>query len=767
MKMKKVVGGILITAMALSNLGIAFAATETMTVEAKAMSIYQEPSIPTDTNLTEAQAEKIIKGHIKKYFDIDVDKLSGEVQTRIEFREDWNMRGSYVWSMMVSRFTRDENLSIDIAISDKTGKIVSMNRYDYKYNQENQVAKYTKEEARTIAQAFLKKINVDLLENINTTPTDESYYDIYYTNGIRPTDYRFYFGREEDGVLVSGNGINIGVNSGTGQVSNYSYNWTEETLPEKTNIITEEDAKSILKKQVELKLMYVPVSSNNKYYYPGQAPTEVKLVYVPNFEAGNMIDAKTGELINYYGKTVDTLKKIDVTDSQKAEFDKLTDKPARQKELTKEEVTVIAQEILNKIFQEKVTIVRTNYYSNQQFYEFNGRKVWQISFRIGDNQFEGNLSIDALTEEIINLYHYNYFRYEMMMMEGEKPSNTISIEDAYFKSIEFLKEYFPGKMKSVKTEQIINENPAGETYFTFQRIENGIAYQNNFINISMDAQTGKIANLHYRWDDIQLPKADPKLSKEEVTNKYMANQNVKLMYQTIYPNSYDGAPELKLIYNIQSKEIGAQYIDANDGGFLDYNGTPVNKKKEKQANIRELLNGYSNARELTIMYENDVLDLDSLNLSDSITKKEAIKMMVLARGYYAFAGTDVGKLNFTDISEDDPYYQYIQAAVANRMIENKAEAFNGEEILTREKMAAMVLKMSYLDPIAKAKGIYKLPVEDLKDIDPDLLGYVALAYGLDIIKGAGDNYKPKQNINLAEAAIAIYRMMEMMGNRLY
>jgi len=772
MKIKKVVGGILITALALSNIGLAFATTEG-TVEAKPAAINQEnlSNLPTNPKITEAQAEKIIKGYIKKYFEIDVDQLGGEVQTRIEFREDWNMRGNYVWSMMIHKYNRDESLSIDVAVSDKTGKIITMNRYDYKHNQEGQVAKYTKDEARVIAVEFLKKVNADLLGSVNMDPTEDPYYyNIHYNNGIRPTEYRFNFGRVENEILVAGNGITIGVNSATGQINNYNYNWTEEALPDKANIVSEEAAKSTLKKQVDLRLMYVPVVGNGKYYMPPQKPTEVKLVYLPSFEVGNMIDAKSGEMINYYGKTIDTLKKLDVTEAERTEFKTLTDKPVRQKELTKEEATALGQELLNKIFNEKVTITRTNYYSSQQhYYEFNGRKVWQLSFRVGENQYEGNISIDALTEEIMNFYHHNYYRYEMMMKEGEKPANSLTQEEAYNRAISILKEFFPGKMKSIKTEFVVSDlqHPSPELHFYFQRMENNIIYQNNNISISLDAQNGSLVNLYYRWDDIQLPKSTPQLSKEQATAKYIDAQNVKLQYQTIYPNSNEAKPEVKLIYSIMPKELGSQYIDANDGSFLDYNGTPVKAKKEKQADTRELIKNHANAKELTIMYESDVLDLDNYKLTDSITKNEAIKMMVLARGYYAYSGVEIGKLNFTDVKEDDPYYQYIQTAVGNRMIENKAEAFNGEKILTREELAAMIISMTYLNPVAEAKNIFVLPLQDANNINPVLIGHVALAYGLDIIKASGDSFLPKDNITLAEAAVAIYRMMELMGNRLY
>ncbi len=760
MKIQKVVGGVLITVLSLTNIGFGFAASSVVTVEERPAAYTETINLPQNTNLSEAEAPKIIKENINRYFGINVDQLDGDVQTRMEYREDWNSPGSYVWSMSVYRYARDESLSIDMAISDKTFKVVQMYINDYKYNQQELVAKYTKAEAKAVADAFLKKVNSDLLDKIDLESENPYYYDVYYSNGIRPTEYIFFYNRLENGIPVAGNGINIGVNSRTGTVSNYSFSWSEAELPVKNDIISKEEAVVKFDQGLDVKLMYVAIQ--NRYYASSQKPTDIKLVYIPSYEAGNMVDAKTGEVIRGYGMPSISVKELDVSPAEKEDFKKLTDKAVRTKEMTKEDALRVGQNILEKLYGSKVEIVRSNYYSSQNYSEFNGRKVWQLGFRVGDNQHEGNISIDALTEEIMNLSHYDYYKNDMMK-EGEAPKSLLTQEEAYDKAIGYLKEYYPGKLKSINTEISLNNIVSAETYFSFQRMENDILFQNNFISIGLDPETGLVTSMYYRWDDLQLSKTNAAISKEAAKEKYMAALDVKLQYQSIYLES-NTAPDLKLVYQLLPKEPVTQYIDAMDGSLVDYYGKKVVSIRERQSNITELLKGHLDSKALTIMYDNGVLDLTSFKLEDSITKYEALKMMVLARGYHQSVGYDVGKLNFTDVSEDDAYYPYIQAAVANRMIENKAEAFNGDEIVTREKMAAMLIGMTYLDTAAEAKDIFKPQLEDISDIDPELLGYAALAYGLDIIKADENVFKPKESITLGEAAVAIYRTMELMGN---
>lgn len=766
MKINKVVGGLLITTLSLSNICFGFAASSVVTVEEKpAAAAYTETNnLPQNPNISEAEAQKIMKENINKYFGINIDQLEGEVQTRMEYREDWSTPGDFVWSMSVYRYTRDSSLSIDMAISDKTFKVVQMSINDYMYNQQDQVAKFTRDEAKVVADAFLKKVNSDILNKLSTdTSEDPYYYDPYYTNGIRPTDYRFYYSRLENGIPVAGNGVNIGVNSGTGKVTSYGFTWSEAELSDKDDIISQEEAVKKFNQNLSANLMYVTVQ--DRYYISSQKPTDIKLVYVPSNNAGNLVDAKTGEPFTGYGMPSINIKKLEVSAEEKAEFKKLMDRAVRPKEMTKEDALKVGQDILEGLYGERVEIIRSNYYNNQYNNEFNGRKVWQLGFRVGDNQHEGNITIDAITEEIINLSHYNYYKYDMMAKEGEETTSLLTQEEAYQKAIAYLKTYFPGKMKSLNTEVTVYENTSPEIYFSFQRIENDIMFQNNFISIGMDAENGQVTNIYYRWDDMKLPNTDNAISSKAAIDKYMASIIVKLQYQPIYLESKN-APEMKLAYQLQPNEPTLQYIDAKDGSLLDYSGRLVVSRTQRQSAMAELLKGHSNAQELMIMYDNGMLDLASFKLEDSITKYEAIKMMVLARGYYQYIGYDVGKLNFTDVNEDNAYYPFIQAAVANKMIENKTEAFKGDEILTREKMAAMLIGMSYLDTAANAKNIYSLPFKDAGDIDPQLLGHAALAYGLDIIKANGDAFEPKANITLGEAAVAIYRIMALMGNRI-
>jgi hypothetical protein len=48
---------------------------------------------------------------------------------------------------------------------------------------------------------------------------------------------------------------------------------------------------------------------------------------------------------------------------------------------------------------------------------------------------------------------------------------------------------------------------------------------------------------------------------------------------------------------------------------------------------------------------------------------------------------------------------------------------------------------------------------DQGSIDPELIGYVAIAKGMNIIGGSGGNFYPKNSLTRAEAAVMLYNRL--------
>ncbi len=82
----------------------------------------------------------------------------------------------------------------------------------------------------------------------------------------------------------------------------------------------------------------------------------------------------------------------------------------------------------------------------------------------------------------------------------------------------------------------------------------------------------------------------------------------------------------------------------------------------------------------------------------------------------------------------------------------------GDDI-SRQVLARLMIRFLGLDRAARAKGIFTVPFADAPSISPDSLGYVALAYGLGILRGDGSYFRPADPVSRAEAAVALVRTL--------
>jgi hypothetical protein len=106
-------------------------------------------------------------------------------------------------------------------------------------------------------------------------------------------------------------------------------------------------------------------------------------------------------------------------------------------------------------------------------------------------------------------------------------------------------------------------------------------------------------------------------------------------------------------------------------------------------------------------------------------------------------------------------YPFLQFAVEEKILENKAVKIDLDKKVTREELAEIIIKAENLDSIGKLNEIYTVNelYLDADDIDKELLGYVALCNGLDIMKGNKGKFNPKKEVTYAEAVVAIYKAL--------
>jgi hypothetical protein len=705
----------------------------------------QEPEIKRD------QALEIGKKALTEYLGINVD--TKKYQSNMQYRRDWENPNLLVWSMQWNYNDHLEYSNVSITINAFTGEILEMSKDDGKYGDTTpRVTTITREEAQAKAEAFINKMKPGILSETKLTNNMEEYHQYY--GGPYPLFYHFNYVRIIDGVKYDSNYINVGMDGATGEIRNFAYRWETITkLPPKEGIISIAEANKIYRENIRLDLIYLPIRDEFNYQ---PLPKSIKLAYRPAYDFANMIDAKTGKAIGWNGKEQEQQMQMkDLNDKEKeAIYSKSRPVTKQPNEISREKAEALALAVIKAEIGEEAKIQHSSYIEGDSHWEAAGRKAWEINFTIEkkDSQqstavapvYNGRVLIDALTEEIlaINNWHYQEFSY------GQTFEPVITWEEAYDKAVKLIEKYHPGKIMNLNTRQTYvkysefvdgREIPPMEYYFNFTRKEAGAVYEDNQINVSYNTKTGMLQNFNCRWqENLSFPSTEQAISADEAKNILFTLNELELAYfRYNTTNDYQNPVfDTKLIYRFVPKRSAyTQYmlLDAVTGNPINYNGQPISIDQDND--FENLVKGHWVEKSARILAQQGILDRNIFKPDEKINKLDAVKILVKARGmdYYYPMREEADKLKFSDISEDSPDYRYIQMAMRYGIIENKEGKFNGEANISREEFAVMVVKLLRYDTLAKAKNIFKLSFKDENKIASDLIGYVAICQGLEII----------------------------------
>lgn len=208
---------------------------------------------------------------------------------------NWNFSFSY---------NKDNNYNyISASVDAVTGELKSFYRGGSDIdNIQGKETKYTKEQAKKIAEDYLNKIQPDKFKQVE-------YQDINI-NESKVSSYQFNYVYKANGILCPFNTISINVSPYTGEITNYYINWISVELPSAQNIISSDEAYNILFNNADFGLNYIAI-----YDYTKSEPQnpEIKLAYQLN-DFYNFIDAKTGQIVDYNGKPITSGTNIEFTD---------------------------------------------------------------------------------------------------------------------------------------------------------------------------------------------------------------------------------------------------------------------------------------------------------------------------------------------------------------------------------------------------------------------------------------------------------------------
>jgi len=738
--------------------------TDTVIVNSGVVEKSSTADAEATAKITKDEAKAIGIKILKKYFKLVIDDKN--YQCNIQLMPDYLNQERYVWSLNWNSVNALTSISAGVTIDSETGTVTGFNKYEYNGSAEPMPVAKTEAEAKKIAIAFIKKINPTEYKQTQYIADTN-----YYSMGMyREANYNFRFVRKINGILYENNAITVTVDGRTGSVTNYSFNWSDASkFATAEGIVSKADALKKFKENPSVKLAYIAKRTAGDYQ---SKVTEAKLIYQISSTYTNFVDAKSGELVDWNGIAVKAQKELDLTAVEKEAL--LKDIKPREnlaKELDADQAKELAVKYGMEIFGETYEAQSASYSDGANSWsEGRGSDAWSVQLvRSGYSYmgFGGNIVLNADTGALIACYMYNPMMDTTATDEEFVPK--ITWEEAYRSSIDMLKKYFPEKLGEVNTKQTQVDNISyiggkkymnRNYYFTFERIVNGIPYAENNVNISFDAATGKVTNLGSAWDmSMKFPSVAKVVSEEKATANYFKEYEPVLCYQTIFDQEKN-TQNIVLAYAMRDEKLTGfmANIDALTGNFIDYFGQPI---KKATSSFDKAIKGSKYEKALKILAFQGVIEKDSFSMKKEIKKSEFIKMLVTAKGYGYYGGMGES-LRFTNMKVADPYYRYLQSAVSMGLVENKKKEFDMKEKMTREEMAELVVKYLKYDRLAKAKNIYVLDYKDRYRISKGSYNSVALCTAIGVFPDS-DYFRPKDNVTMLEAAVAIYYALGSRG----
>lgn len=717
-----------------------------------------------NVKISKEKAKEIAKGIIKTYFNTVIDESKFNATSNLN-TSNYNGNNSSSWNINWDMYNASKNINISVTLNAETGEVTGASNYERKTNEENTVPTITAKEAEKISDDFVKKIQPKKYSEYNKK-------DYNNLGNYGSPNYSFNYVSKVNGIEFDGNNINIEVDGVKGKVVSYYNNWNADLkFPEIKGIVDSKTAVEAFKTEAKMSLKYMAFTQNYRYY---ENKREVKVLYVPEFSKGNMLDAKDGKFIDPFNNGGTSVIK-DLNDKEKSDFyNKVKVVTTREKAIEEEETGTIIKSFLNKIYGEGYVIQGLGYQEYAENLGNSSNKTWNASFTKGDVGKlgeGGNISIDALTGEIVNYYKYSNEDY----ITTEKFVAKLSWEDAYTKAIEVVAKYYPDKVKQIKTGQIHYNYGAydkmGErSYnFNFTRLENGIEFNENSINIGFSAVTGDMNSLNCNWDKaIKFPEVKNTISAKNASDLLFSKYKPVLVYTQINKSNNPEKPELevKLAYKLSDANGMYDYtnIDALTGKFLNYNGENIDQNIEV---FKAQIKGSKAEKELSILASKGLIETADFKLDKKITQIDLIKMLVNARGYTPYMAEKTADLKFSNIAKSDANYKYLQMAVSYGIMENSEAEFIGDKLVTREELAKTLVKYTNYSKLAEHSELFKINYSDASKISKGNSGYVAIAAAFGFIKIENNEFKPKDNATMEQLAVGVYNALNNVRNTQY
>lgn len=686
-------------------------------------------------------------------------------QQSVSYQSNWYPGNRTIWNISWNKQTEQGYGNINVTVDAENGTIISMNRWDDAANQQaTYPPKYNWESAKKVAEQFLQEkipqkadlVKLDTSNLANQKPPLQG-----------NANYNYTFLRVENDISFQDQFISVVV-SGDGEVIGYEYRWNDDVkIPAASGIMSQADAEKKMKNSMQIQLKYQTIYN---YQLPVNSQKSVKLAYDSRFNYP-YIDAKTGQWLDYNGKSVD-MKDLN-TKLEPLSIEKPIQTTPASKNVTQDQ----AVEIAKKQFNIPADAVLENVYFNDvdQYQQF---PVWNLNWRYGgQSQTWINVSINGNTGQITNYSKEDPSRYQPYS-DNQTIKQVVNYEQALEKAKEVLKAFAPTELNQLTFDPVRNPKPENpekqrEFYFTFHRLVDGIIVEDQFMNVTIAAETGEVFQYYQNWDSkAQFPDAKNAVSAEKGKEVYFDNYTIVPKYLYVENVDYTTSrpiisdPEVKLVYQLAMKpQDQGVYLDAVKGKWASIEtGEPIRGKIDAKD-----IKGHPNEKALQLLLDYNAIDVNDAGLvkpNEEITRGEMVKMLMLVTNpdpyYYKINFTGGGRPEtFADVASSSPYFAYVESAVQQGLIDKSQHDFKPNEAVTREELAEMIVKAIRLDKLAQVPGLFNINFADADKITKK--GHAAIVHHLGIMPASNNNFEPGKKVTRGAGAQAFYQFLQERG----
>lgn len=617
--------------------------------------------------------------------------------------------------------------NIDVSIT-VDGTVLSYGKWKpYFGDDAPKLPKVSKEEGLKIAKDFIKKVSPEFANNIQYVDNNE----ILNPNS---DSYYYYFVRTINDIPYSENSIDISVDNITGEVKNYYTNWDMNiAFLDAKDMISAEKAKELYKEKIGLKLL---IKSSYNFDLDGQKENKY-LAYGP-LDTNLGINAKNGEVTFYsnYYRAYDKAEGAKGVEEAELNPDEQEAVDSISGLISKEEAEKVGRELLKIDSEYKI-----EYISLHKNWRNKNDYTWNISFikKVDSKDFYASIGIDAKTKELVQFDKFGYV----------DPSKKVQYKEA--EALKIAKEYItkmnPDKVNLIEYKKNYNyyipvEEEQTEYRFEFVRKEKDAYVVNDCIEVSVDTRDGSINEYRISWGKDKLPSQEKVIAIDKAYDILFNEIGMELKY--INPDRYDGnysteKKEAILVYGLKNEKPAN--IDANTATILDYQGKPF--KEPTLVSYSDIDKSYAKEKINILAQYGIALPGDEFKPSDKMVQSDFLYLLAKANGSYFEL----------DDSKDTIYNYLINMGIVKE--DEKAP----EKIITKEEAIKYIIRALKYDKVADLNEIYKELFKDTKDINPELKGYVSIAYGLKIVEGNNGYLNPKAELKREDGVNMIFNYL--------